>query len=66
MTENGEYKPIPLPSQEANLRPYLHIFRDGNVEILFFNNAVSAEESSRQAYNAAIKNGSEYIGRVIR
>lgn len=66
MAENGNYTPVPLPSQEPKLKRYIHLFRRGNVEILFFNNATSAEESSRQAVRACEREGGEYIGRIIR
>lgn len=66
MAENGSYTPVPLPSQEPKLRRYIHLFRRGNVETLFFNNAVSAEESSRQAARACECENGEYIGRIIR
>lgn len=66
MAENGDYTPVPLPSQEPKLRRYIHLFRRGNVEMLFFNNAVSAEESSRQAVKVCERECGEYIGRIIR
>lgn len=66
MAENGNYTSVPLPSQEPKLKRYIHRFRRGNVETLFFNNATSAEESSRQAVRACEREDGEYIGRIIR